>query len=458
MIKYTADQVVKAVQGKLISGEGNQILKGISTDTRNLKDEDIFIALRGSNFDAHDFLDQNVIKDLKAVIIDREIKNKAEVTIKVNDTTEALQDLARFHQKKNKDVKVIGITGSTGKTSTKDILYDILKQKYTVKKNEGNLNNQIGVPLTIFRMDGSEDYFIIEMGMSQLGEIKLLADITNPQIGIITNVGKSHIKQLKSVENIAKAKGELIHSLKSGDLAVLNYDNKFSKLFHNLGEEGIKYKYFGFGEGADYKIKDYEYMEKGMQFSLIYKNKKYKLSTNLYGEHNLYNIAAAVTVANQLDIDWKQIKSAVKEIKLSSLRSDIREIKGVKIINDSYNANPLSMQNALKLLNDIEGKRKIAILGDMLELGQIKEDEHRKIGKYIVKQSIDYLITTGKLAKLISKSAVENGMENESVKHFKDKKNISDYLLKNIKEDDVLLIKGSRGMKMETIFNNLIND
>ncbi|HMA59350.1 MAG TPA: UDP-N-acetylmuramoyl-tripeptide--D-alanyl-D-alanine ligase, partial [Halanaerobiales bacterium] len=210
MFKYKVKEIIRATEGKLLKGNRKQILKGVSTDTRKLNDEDIFIALQGENFDAHNFIDDNLAKQVKALVIQENIEVECENIIKVDDTTKALQAMAKFHRANFKDVKVIGITGSSGKTSTKDILFNLLNKKYNVKRNEGNLNNHIGVPLTLFRLNGDEDFFIVEMGMSDKGEISLLADISDPQIGLITNVGRAHIEFFDSVEDIARAKGELI--------------------------------------------------------------------------------------------------------------------------------------------------------------------------------------------------------------------------------------------------------
>ncbi len=458
MFEYSIKKILKAVDGKLIKGNQNKILTGVSTDTRKLIDEDIFVALKGPNFDAHNILNNKPEKDIKAVIVQEDIETNFPVIIKVDDTTEALQEMAKFHRSNHCDVKIIGITGSSGKTSTKDILYNILKEKFKVKKNKGNLNNHIGVPLTLFRLDGNEDVFIVEMGMSQFKEIKLLSEIANPQIGLITNVGRAHIEFFDSVKDIARAKGELIESLAEDNLAVLNYDNKYTEILNKLLKAETKVQYFGFNDKADFYINDYNYLNDGMKFELVNNNFVYKFKTNLYGKHNLYNIIAAVTVARYLNIEWDLIKKSLQKIKLTGLRSEIKNINDIKFINDCYNANPSSMKNAINMLKNISGNKKIAVLGDMLELGEIKKSAHREIGYYIADHGIDYLITTGKLGKYISESALESDMNEDMVKHFKHKEEIPQYLEGIIGNNDVILLKGSRGMKMELIYQEFKKD
>jgi len=458
MFGYKVKEIIKATNGRLIKGNREQFLKGVSTDTRKLNDEDIFIALKGENFDAHNFIDEKLIKQVKAIIVEKDIKTTADNVILVKDTTKALQDMAKYHRANHKGVKVIGITGSSGKTSTKDILYNLLKEKYHVKKNEGNLNNHIGVPLTLFRMNGDEDFFIVEMGMSHQGEIKVLADIADPQIGLITNVGRAHIEFFDSVEGIAKTKGELIEALETGDMAVLNYDNRYTDILKNMAVKGVDIKYFGFDKKADYSIVEYDYKKDGMSFKISSEDREVNLKTNLIGEYNLYNIASAVTAARLVNLEWSFIKKALKNITLTGLRSEIKEIDEITFINDCYNANPLSMKNAIKMLHYIEGGHKIAVLGDMLELGDIQKEAHREIGQYVVKKNIDYLITTGPLGQYIADGARESGMNTTNIFYIEDKHKISNKLKSITKPQDIILIKGSRGMKMEVIYQDFSKD
>lgn len=458
MFEYKISEILKAIDGKLIKGNKEDILKGISTDSRKLNDEDIFIALVGENFDAHNFINEKLTKNIKAVIVQKDIKSNVKNIIRVEDTTKALQKLAKFHRHKNKNVKVIGITGSSGKTSTKDILYTLLNQKYNVKKNKGNLNNHIGVPLTIFRMEGNEDFFIVEMGMSSFGEIKLLSEIADPDVGLITNVGQAHIEFFNSVEEIAKAKGELVESLDENDLAVLNMDNPYTYILEQLIKKDTLVEYFGFNKEADFSILNYKINKSGMNFTIKNNNKEIKLKTNLFGKYNLYNITSSIAVARFYNIDWIQIKKALKNIELTDMRSQIEMINDIKFINDCYNANPLSMRNAIDLLDEIDGNKKFAILADMLELGDIENKAHQEIGEYITNKNINYLLTYGRLGEYISKGAQNRTKENLIIKHFKNKLDIIKFINNNAQKNDVILIKGSRGMKMEEIINNYQKD
>ncbi len=458
MFKYKVDKILEAVDGQLIKGNKNDILKGVSTDTRKLSDEDIFVALKGENFDAHDLIEKKIEKKIKAVIVDKPVDTNCDTIIKVDDTYKALQQMAKFHRKNHKDVKVIGITGSSGKTSTKDILYQILNRNYNIKKNEGNFNNQIGVPLTLFKMDGDEDFFIVEMGMSQTGEIKLLAEIADPQIGLITNVGPAHLEFFDSIEEIALAKGELIEALGKDDLAVLNYDNSYTKIINELTDDQTEIQYFGFNPSADFSIKEFKYQEGGMNFKLCSNSFEEEMNTNLFGQHNLYNILAAVTVASNLNVNWQLIKEVIKDLKLSELRSEIKTVNEIKFIMDCYNANPASMENALKVLINIEANRKIAVLGDMLELGDNKEEIHSKLGQNVSGMEIDFLLTIGKLAKYISTAALDFGFKKDNVKHFREKTDLIKYLKDIAQIDDLILLKGSRGMKMEDIYHKFLKN
>ena len=458
MFKYSVKEIVKAVNGKLIKGNQNEILTGVSTDTRKLNDEDIFVALKGANFNAHNILNNNPEKNIKAVIVEENIEIDYPIIIKVDSTTEALQEMAKFHRSNHSGVKIIGITGSSGKTSTKDILFSILKEKFKVKKSKGNLNNHIGVPLTLFRINGNEDIFIVEMGMSNYGEIELLCEIAKPQIGLITNIGRAHIEFFDSVDDIARAKGELLESLGKNNLAVLNYDNKYTEILNNLINEETKVQYFGFDKKADFYINDFNYLKDGMEFELVNNDFSSKFKTNLYGKHNLYNIIAAITVARNLNLEWSLIKKALEQINLTGLRSEIKNIRGIKFINDCYNANPASMKNAINMLKNIAGNKKIAVLGDMLELGEIKKKAHKEIGTYVAQSSIDYLITTGELGKHISEAALESEMNIDQVKHFKKKEDISVFLKEIVDNNDIVLLKGSRGMQMESIYQEFIKD
>ncbi|MCF8001257.1 MAG: UDP-N-acetylmuramoyl-tripeptide--D-alanyl-D-alanine ligase [Halanaerobiales bacterium] len=457
MFKYSVREIVKAVNGKLIKGNQNEILTGVSTDTRNLSDEDIFVALKGPNFDAHNILNKPK-KNIKAVIVEKDIEINYPFIIKVDNTVKALQEMAKFHRNNHSDVKIIGITGSSGKTSTKDILFSILKEKFKVKKSKGNLNNHIGVPLTLFRLEGNEDIFIVEMGMSNFGEIKLLSEIAKPQIGLITNIGRAHIEFFDSVKDIARAKGELLVCLGENNLAVLNYDNDYTDILNNFVKEETKVQYFGFNKKADFYINQYNYLDDGMEFELINKDYSYKFKTNLYGKHNLYNIIAAITVARNLNLEWDLIKNGLKKIELTGLRSEMKDINGIKFINDCYNANPSSMKNAINMLKNISGNKKIAVLGDMLELGKIKQKAHKEIGSYIAKSGIDYLITTGVLGKYISESAIQSEMDKNMVKHFKNKEEIPEFLDEITDTNDVVLLKASRGMQMESIYQEFKKD
>ncbi|MFW5998590.1 MAG: UDP-N-acetylmuramoyl-tripeptide--D-alanyl-D-alanine ligase [Halanaerobiaceae bacterium] len=453
MKSFKIKEIARAVKGELVQGNPDKIINNISTDTRTMNQGDLFVALIGENFDGHNFIEDAAKNAAGGIITDRivDIKDKIPLIL-VEDTTTALQDIAKYYRSINKDIKIIGITGSAGKTTTKDIVAEVLRQKFTVLKTEENLNNYIGVPLTILSLTGKEDFGVIEMGMNQKGEIKLLSEIASPQIGIVTNVGPAHLAYFDSVKEIAQEKRELITSLPKEGKAILNYDNKYTKNMKNYFK-GDALTYFGLSPEADIYAENINNDDENnsIYFTVNYADEKYTLRLSKPGIHNVYNVLPAIIIAKEYGMKWEQIQKGLDKVKLSSLRMKFINKNSITYINDSYNANPLSMKAAIDVLNHTGEKRKIAVLGDMLELGKNKEDEHIKIGEYVFEKKIDYLITTGKLGKKIADGAVNAGMPSRNVYHTDNKKEAGRKLQKIQNKKDTILIKGSRSMKMEEI-------
>ena len=458
MEELSIKQIRKAVGGKIVQGDPETKVKNVCIDSRILKEEDLFIAIIGERFDGHSFLEEAVNKGAKAVIVDRSINPYPNLSIiRVKDTTKALQDLAHFNRKRYKDLKVIGVTGSVGKTTTKDMLAWVLNQKYKVLKSKGNYNNHYGLPLSLLSLEGDEDIAVLEMAMSNIGEIKKLAEIAIPEIGVVTNVGQAHLKNLDNVANVAEAKKELIEGLPEKGLAVLNYDNEYVRKMDSAFT-GKKIIYYGLQDGADISASNisHDHEKNNVKFELSYKNKKKNIIINKPGEHNIYNALAAISIAREFDVDWNLIEESFKNLDFSSLRLEIKDKDDFTVINDSYNANPLSMKAAIDVLKEISKKRSIAVLGDMLELGPKKEEAHYEIGKYITEKNIDILITVGELAEIIA-NAAEDNMKKEKI--YRVKNNEEAYnIIKNItKKEDCILVKGSRKMKMEEIVDWILN-
>lgn len=448
-------EIVAAVSGQLLQGSEDKEISSISTDTRKMRQGDMFIALSGDRHDGHDFIPRAVAKKASAFIVSREdVKVPSSLpVILVRDTTKALQELARFHRKRFTDLKVIAITGSAGKTTTKDMLAGILTGEYTVLKTAGNFNNHIGVPLTLLELEGNEDFAVLELGMSSIGEIRLLSRISIPDIGIITNVGPSHLEELGDVENVARGKRELVEELPPEGIAVLNYDNKYVRRMaaHFPG----KVIYYGFNLDADIAVSEIKEREKGSRFWLDYEGGEVELFLTKPGRHNVYNALAALAAAREFDIGWAQIQDGLNRVEYSDLRMDMSEAGGIKIINDTYNANPLSVRAALNVLSGTGTDRKIAVLGDMLELGDFAEEAHLEAGRYAVEQGLDYLISVGELGRLIARGAEKAGLKKERVFTASNNQEAVEFLQEIISAGDAVLVKGSRGMKMEKIVEEL---
>lgn len=405
----------------------------IKTNTKDIENRDIFVAIRGGN----DYIEEALERGASLVVYDRKnIEKKDERYILVEDSIKFLQEAAKFYRKKL-SLKVIGITGSNGKTTTKDVLYMMLKNKYKVKKTEGNLNNHIGVPITLLNLEETDEIIVLEMGMSGFGEIDLLSAISKPDYGIITNIGDSHLEYLKTKENIFKAKTEMLPYIK--EKLIINGDDFYLK---NLN--GIK---IGYTNINDIYAEKLEINENGTNFDLYIKGKKYNASTNLIGVHNISDIMLAFATALELGIKEEEILEIIKNLELSKMRFQKIE-KGEDIyINDAYNASPVSMRYSIESFDKIYNDRyKIAILGDMLELGEDSKKMHEDLYENIKKSKLNEVYLYGKEMKFL----YEKFNNEVNIFYFNEKKDIKSKLEK-ITEKKAILLKGSRGMKLEEI-------
>ena len=456
MKNITVEDILNICNGKLICGNKKDICESFCKDTRILQNRDVYVGIKGENFDGNTLYKKAIENGAKVCIlqgieVDEEyIKNKEVSIILVDDTIKAIGKIANF--KRNlygKNFPVIAVTGSVGKTSTKDIIASVVSEKYKVLKTEGNMNNHIGLPFTILKLK-DEEALVVEMGMNHFGEIDYLTNIAEPNIAVITNIGTSHIGNLGSRENILKAKLEILNS-KNIKNVVINNDND---LLHKWYEEN-KNKYeihtYGIENSSESIAKEISLMEQSSKFTAITDDEKYEITVPVGGEHFVYNALCALTVGRVLGLSKKEIENGIKKFELTKKRMEISKIKdNVTIINDSYNASFDSMKAALKYLKDIEGERKIAVLGDMLELGSYAEDLHRKVGKEFNKNNIDVLVTVGELSKNINN--VVNTKENY---HFENNKEAEVFLNKELKQGDVALFKASNGMKFFEIIEKL---
>ena len=458
MNELKVKDLIKCTKGKLILGKEEEICDDFSKDTRTIKDGDIYIGIKGQNFDGNTMWEKALENGAKGVIVqginfseENLEKWKEKIIIKVEDSLEALYKIAEY-KRSLYNIPVIGITGSVGKTSTKDIVANVVSQKYNTLKTQGNYNNNIGVPFTILNLKDHEAA-VIEMGMNHLREISLLTKIAKPTISIITNIGTSHIGNLGSRENILKAKLEILEGMEK-PILVINNDNDLLSKWGKENNNNIEIHTYGINEKSEVNAKGIMESTDSSEFICEINNKKIKIHVPVGGIHFVYNAICAVTVANLLGIEEEKIKNGIETFELTKKRMDIIELEsGVKLIDDSYNASLESMQVALKHLSQYKESRKIAVLGDMLELGDFAKELHEEVGKKVIENNIDILFCCGENAKNIANKAQELGMKN--VFYFTNKEEMQNKLKDTIEAKDVILFKASNGMKFSSIIEFL---
>lgn len=451
---YVRD-VIRLGNGKLINGDEDLILEDFCTDSRKVKEGDIYVAIRGDKFDGNLFYRDAIERGASCCILDRDITDgdfKDCTVVVVKDTLDCLQRLASY-KRSLYDIPVIAVTGSAGKTSTKDLIYSVVNRKYKTHKTMGNYNNHLGVPLTILGLRDHEA-LVIEMGMNHLGEISLLSNIAKPTISVVTNVGTAHIGNLGSRDNILRAKIEILDGMKGLDI-VINNDND---MLYKKGLE-LKNEYnvhsVSIDADSDYRAINIEEDVFSVKFDID--NKASDINVNVGGRVNVYNALMAYAVGDILGIDDNKIKEGIVNFKLTGGRLERKVNKrGVVIIDDTYNANYDSMASSIELLGKVKEKRRIAILGDMLELGEYAEELHTKLGEKIVDNKIDILVTVGVYSKLIAGSAMGLGFDSKNIFQFSKVEDITMDFLNIFNSRDIILIKGSHGMKLENVVNRLM--
>ncbi len=457
MEPITINEIVQATGGQLICGNGKDEVLDVVTDSRKIGDRLFFVPLIGERFDGHDFISQAFENGAIGCVTEKDlsIDVKEKSIIKVENTLLAFQAIARCYRNKFQ-IPFVGITGSVGKTTTKDMIACVLEQKFNILKTKGNFNNEIGLPLTVFRLQKKHQIGLTEMGMSGFGEISRLVSIVKPDIAVITNIGLSHIEKLGSQENILKAKLEVLEGLNKNGLVLLNGDDP---LLYGLKKRlPFKTVYFGIhNKESDLLAHDIVFNdEAGSSFNICINGKKHGMHLPVMGEHNIYNALVAIAIGLEYDMEIAEIMEGLITFKAGNMRLNIFESKGIKIINDCYNASPASMNAALKILKDMKHiNRKIAILGDMLEMGEWAPKAHEEVGKEVLKNKIDFLITVGYYGKSIANAAIQEGMLQEKVVHYSTNDEVTGFLDHFLQTGDCVLVKGSRGMKMETISEHI---
>lgn len=454
--------IIRVTNGKLIKGNEEAKIREFCKDTRIIKEGDTYIGIKGENFDGNTLWKKAFEAGANTAIvqgIDFSLENLKQYEnkniIEVEDTIQALADIATYKRiSMGKDFKIVGVTGSVGKTSTKDIVANVISQKYKTLKTQGNNNNNIGLPFTMFNLKDQEAA-VIEMGMNHFGEISKLTKIAKPTISVITNIGTSHIGNLGSRENILKAKLEILEGMDK-KILVVNNDNDLLHKYY-LESTDVEIHTYGIENDSEVKAENIVLNENDSEFVCNLKGDKFRVKVPVGGIHFVYNAICAATVGMLMGLSQEQIKNGIETFELTKKRMDITELKnGVTIINDSYNASFESMQASLKYLQGLNSERKIAVLGDMFELGEFSKELHEKVGVEVVKNKIDMLVCCGKNAKYIVDSAKNDGMPKDSVYYFENKDEIEDFVRNNWKSGDAILFKASNGMKFFNIVENLI--
>lgn len=450
MAMFTDAEVVLATGARILQqGRRDMLYRNVTTDTRTVGEDDLFAALKGEKFDGHDFIEQAVSDGAAGVIVEdaARLYPDGDYTIfVVKNTRKAYQDLALFHRRRF-SIPVVAVTGSAGKTSTRALIATVLEQKYNVLQTEKNFNNEIGLPRTLLQLTKEHGACVVELGMRGLGQIKELADIAEPTVGVVTNVGKSHIELLGSQAQIARAKGELVEALGSDGTAVLNQDDK--RVAAMAGKCKGKVVGFGIINDAPVMAGTIKNSEKGLSFTCRCFDQVIDVHMAVIGTYNVYNALAAVAVGRLLGLSEHQMQKGLAEYKGVPMRQELVNIDNVVFVNDAYNANPASMKEAVDTLVTLTGGRKIAVLGGMLELGDWAEKEHEKIGTYLADKKVDVLIALGDEARFMAKAAKAAGMN--EVYTVMTHAEAAAVLRRIMRQGDTVLLKGSRGFAMEKI-------
>ena len=438
-----AIEIAKATGG-ILFGDGTAEAVSISTDSRRIEKDALFIAIRGERFDGNAYIPAAFQSGAKIVIgnVDAEVPEGC-AYIKTEDSILALGKVAAHHRRKF-SIPLVGVTGSVGKTTTKEMIGAVLARGFNTLKTSGNFNNAIGLPLTVLSLGEDHEAAVIEMGMSARGEISYLTKIASPTYAVITNIGLSHIENLKTQENIRDAKLEITEGLSESGILFVNGDDPFLK---DASPEGVKVVRFGF-DNPDCDVLGKVLSDNGFSVGGT------MFTVPVGGKHNLYNGLAAYCIGKAAGLSDEEIGEGLLSYQPDGIRQSEKEIrKGVTVICDYYNASPTSMRASLEMLSKGEAKRRIAVLGDMLELGDFSEPCHREVGETAAEFGADMVLGVGKFMRFTVSSAAEKGVK--ETKHFPDNASLSAYLIGILSEGDRVLIKGSHGMKMEEIFEKI---
>lgn len=456
--KLTTQTIKEICNGILLTNNLENIINNFVIDSRNIKKNDCFVAIKGENNNGNKFVEMALDNGASVCIVDEDIdthiieKYKNRTIIKVENTITAIQEIAKY-KRSLYDIPVVAVTGSVGKTSTKDIIASALEQNYKVLKTEGNFNNHIGLPMTLLKLK-EHTAVVVEMGMNHFKEISLLTSIAKPTIAVITNVGTSHIGNLGSRENILKAKLEILEGLQANGSVVVNNDND---LLHNWVQTVDNYNVstYGIVNKSDINAKNIEENIDETKYEINIDDREYNVTVPVIGKHFIYNSLCAITVGKILNIDIQKIINGIANFRLTEKRMDFKKAKnGALILADYYNASYDSVKSALEVVKNYNSNRKIAVLGDMLELGEFAKSIHEEVGKEVYNNKIDILVTVGELSINIANKAKELGTK--QVYECKNNEEAIKILKKEICEGDLILLKASNRMNFGEILEALI--
>lgn len=454
MASFTLTEVLQATKGEALVAR-QQEFSFVTTDTRKINPGALFIALSGERFDGHDFLQQAVQQGASGVVVNKKYPADClaglEVTvIGVSDTLSAYQDLAEAHRNRF-NIPVIAVTGSNGKTTTKDLIAAVLGAKLSVLKTQANFNNEIGLPLTLLELNSKHQVAVVEMGMRGFGQISSLTKIARPTIGVVTNVGETHMELLGSIANIAKAKQELVDAIEDSGTVILNSDNSYVKAMAAAAKGEIIF----FGCSAEGNVRASQICHKGAYtyFTCTYQENSQVMRLPMVGQHNVENALAAIACGLALGLDFAEIQVGLENFTATKMRLQFDTVGAYTVINDAYNASPASMQAALNTLAEVAEGRKIAVLGDMLELGTIAVKAHEQVGYLAAKAEVAAVVTVGELGAVIAQAAKQHGVA--TVVACTTHESAGQALEKILESGDTILFKGSRGMQMEKIIELL---
>ncbi|MCL2702665.1 MAG: UDP-N-acetylmuramoyl-tripeptide--D-alanyl-D-alanine ligase [Defluviitaleaceae bacterium] len=442
-MRLTLREIAAAVNGRLSKPEyENLIISGVTTDSRNVPEGSLFVAVAGEFFDGHDFIQSAFHKGASCAVTHKELESARPLVI-VEDTRKALLLLASYYLGLF-NVKIVAITGSSGKTTTKDLIASVLSQRYRTHKTTGNLNNDIGLPITVFAMPTDTETAVLEMGMNHLGEISVLSRVAKPDIAVITNIGVSHIENLGSQKGILRAKLEILEGLKPGGFAIFNGDDEHL----NTVKSTVSIYRYGLGKGLPFRaINIVKHGISGISFTCLADNQAFDVFAPLPGMHMVYNALAAVSVGLALGLTCEEIQAGIKSFQPSSFRLNItKNNRGITIIDDAYNSNPVSAAAALDVLAEAQGRR-ICVLGDMMELGERGPSMHYETGKHAAGLGIDLILCVGEL----SRHTYQGAEGSSRARYFADKEQALSFLKNELRTGDTVLVKASRAMAFEEI-------